>query len=89
MSAKKPIEMPFKDHGEFDPDISVEQVNHPPHYTWANGVEAIDITENFNFNLGNAIKYIWRCDYKGSAITDLKKAIFYLNREIARRESKK
>lgn len=38
------------------------------------------------FNLGNATKYIWRADLKGNAIEDLKKARWYLDREIAKRE---
>jgi hypothetical protein len=63
-----------------------DHVNHPNHYTsHPSGVEAIDITEAFNFNLGNAIKYIWRADLKGRAIEDLEKARFYVDREIKRR----
>ena len=42
-----------------------------------------------NFNLGNAIKYIWRADLKGKSETDLEKAIWYINREVKRRESLK
>lgn len=47
-------------------------------------VEAIDLIEsyNLNFNLGNAIKYIARCNYKGDKISDLNKAIWYINREL-------
>lgn len=64
-------------------------VNHPKHYTQhPSGVECIDITEHMNFNLGNAVKYIWRADLKGDAIEDLKKAEFYIKREILRRTSK-
>lgn len=63
-------------------------VNHPSHYnSRVPGIEAIDVTEHFNFNLGNAIKYIWRADDKGNPIQDLQKAVWYLNREIARRQS--
>ena len=63
-------------------------VNHPPHYTeHASGIECIQITEHMGFNLGNAVKYIWRCDLKKEAIEDLKKAIWYINREIQKRES--
>jgi hypothetical protein len=40
-----------------------------------------------NFCLGNAVKYIWRADLKGDAIEDLKKAAWYIAREIRRRES--
>jgi hypothetical protein len=60
-------------------------VNHPPHYTQhPSGVECITITEHMTFNLGNAFKYIWRADLKGDAVEDLKKARFYVNREIDR-----
>jgi hypothetical protein len=64
-----------------------DMVNHPPHYqAHPSGVECIQITEHMNFNLGNAIKYIWRADLKGNAVEDLKKAKFYLEREIAKIE---
>ena len=65
-----------------------EVVSHPKHYTWLQGIEVIDITEQLNFNLGNVLKYVLRCDHKhkDNGITDLKKAAFYLQREIARRE---
>lgn len=62
-----------------------DPVNHPAHYTaHPSGVEAIQVTRHMNFNLGNAMKYIWRAGLKGSAIQDLEKAVFYLNDEIAR-----
>lgn len=62
-------------------------VNHPPHYTaHPSGVECITITEHMGFNLGNAVKYIWRADLKANAIEDLKKARWYLDREIDRRD---
>jgi Protein of unknwon function (DUF3310) len=65
-----------------------DPVNHPKHYTsHPSGVEVIQITEYLNFCLGNAVKYILRCDEKGKPIEDLKKAIWYLQREIARREA--
>lgn len=60
-------------------------VNHPPHYTnHPSGIEAIQVTRHMNFNLGNAIKYIWRAGQKGDPIQDLQKAIFYLQDEIER-----
>lgn len=63
-----------------------DPVNHPPHYTaHPSGVECIQITEHMNFNLGNAVKYIWRADLKADAIEDLRKAAWYLDREIRRR----
>lgn len=62
-------------------------VNNPPHYTQhPSGVECIEITRHMNFNLGNAMKYIWRADLKNDAIEDLKKAVFYLEDEIVKRE---
>jgi len=60
-----------------------DPVNHPKHYTeHPSGVECIQITEHMGFNLGNAIKYIWRADLKGSSIQDLEKAVWYVQREI-------
>jgi hypothetical protein len=66
---------------------AVDVVNHPPHYTsHPSGVECIQITEHMNFNLGNALKYIWRADLKhDDATEDLRKALFYIEREIGRR----
>jgi hypothetical protein len=64
-----------------------DAVNHPPHYTaHPSGVECIQVTEHMGFCLGNAVKYIWRADLKGDAVEDLRKARWYLDREIARRE---
>lgn len=63
-----------------------DMVNHPPHYTThPSGVECIQITEHMGFNLGNAVKYIWRADEKGNSIQDLEKARWYVEREIAKR----
>lgn len=65
-----------------------DNVNHPPHYNWlSKGIEAVDVCEQFNYNLGNALKYIIRCDHKGKPEEDIRKAIFYLNRELQRREA--
>ena len=63
-----------------------EDVNHPKHYTMK-GIEPIEYIEShdFNFNLGNVIKYVSRADYKGSEIEDLKKAKWYLEKEIETR----
>lgn len=72
--------------------VTHDPVNHPSHYTaHPSGVECITITEHFNFNIGNAIKYLWRCGLKESAnsIEDLKKAQWYVNREIERLEKLK
>lgn len=61
-------------------------VNHPSHYTQhPSGVECIDIAEEYGFNLGNVLKYVWRAGLKYSdPLTDLMKARFYLEREIQR-----
>jgi len=65
-----------------------DPVNNPIHYTdHPSGIECIQITEHMNFNLGNAIKYIWRAALKGKQMEDLKKAAWYVNREIARLEN--
>jgi len=62
-----------------------DNVNHPKHYTsHPSGVECIQVAEHMSFNLGNAVKYIWRADLKGKQIEDLKKAVWYVNREIER-----
>jgi len=62
----------------------IDPVN-PPHYqSHPSGVECIEITEHLNFCLGNAIKYIWRAGLKGDSLEDLKKAQWYIAREIAR-----
>lgn len=62
-------------------------INHPPHYQ-GKKFESIDIIEDFglNFCLGNAIKYILRCDKKGCKKQDLEKAIWYIKREIETNE---
>ena len=63
-----------------------DPVRHPQHYTsHPSGVECLDIVRHMGFNLGNAIKYIWRADLKGAAIQDLEKARFYIDDEIRRR----
>ncbi len=68
---------------------SKDMINHPPHYNLhPSGVECIDITEHMNFNLGNVVKYLWRADEKDAPIEDLKKAQWYLEREITRRGRK-
>lgn len=66
-----------------------DPVNHPPHYTeHPSGVECIVIAEHFSFCVGNAIKYLWRAGLKGDEVEDLKKASWYINREIGRRSLK-
>ena len=63
-----------------------DPVNHPKHYTeHPSGIECIQITEHMSFNLGNALKYIWRCDLKKDAVEDLRKARWYIDRELQKR----
>lgn len=66
--------------------VNVDVVNHPPHYNkHPSGVECIDIAEAYNFNIGNAIKYLWRAGLKQrNKLEDLKKARWYVDREIER-----
>lgn len=64
-----------------------DPVNHPTHYTSdPSGVECIQITRHRNFNIGNAIKYLWRAGIKDDHkhVEDLRKAVFYIHDEIAR-----
>ena len=70
---------PLRDH---DP------VNHPSWYTsHPSGVEAIDIVEHFPYNIGAAMKYLWRAGLKTTdPMLDLNKAAWYINREIERRQ---
>lgn len=73
----------YKDANHPQPD----PVEHPVHYTkHPSGIECIQITEHMGFNLGNALKYIWRCDLKHDAVEDLQKAMWYLQREIKKRK---
>lgn len=70
-----------------------DPVNHPHHYTrHPSGVECIQITRHMNFNIGNAVKYLWRAgekaglneDIRAKEIEDLEKAVFYIRDEISR-----
>lgn len=63
----------------------MDVVNHPDHYK-VGGIETIDFIEakQLNYHLGNVVKYITRADHKGKRLEDLKKARWYLDREIER-----
>ena len=73
--------------------VGEDAVNHPAHYAegWSNGAEVIDITEHLNFNRGNAVKYICRAGRKSkdTEVEDLRKAAWYINRELQRLEGGK
>lgn len=62
----------------------MEAVNHPDHYNQVPDIECIDVIEWFN--IGSAIKYLWRANFKGKPIEDLEKAEWYIRREIERRK---
>ena len=68
----------------------VDMINSPPHYnssaahcSCGRRLECIDVTQHMNFNLGNAIKYLWRAEHKNGT-EDLLKAVWYINCEIRR-----
>jgi hypothetical protein len=74
----------YQDQNEYT-DSPVDVVNHPPHYTsHPSGIECIQITEHMSFLIGNAMKYLWRADLK-NGVEDLKKASWYIQREIDKR----
>jgi len=68
-------------------NTSYDPVNRPAHYcSHPSGIDCITITEHMSFCLGNAIKYIWRADLKhDDAVEDLRKARWYIEREIEKR----
>ena len=67
--------------------VKPETVDHPAHYNASpSGVEAIDVIEHLSFNVGNAMKYLWRAEHKGANLDDLRKAAWYVQREILRLE---
>ena len=65
--------------------LAKDMVNHPSHYK-VGGIETIDFIEakSLGYNLGNVVKYITRADHKGNKLEDLKKAQWYLNREVSK-----
>ena len=68
--------------------IDDDPVNHPSHYKQYTGFEVIDITEQLNFNRGNAVTRILRAGFEADEIEDLYEARFYIDREIKRLEKK-
>jgi hypothetical protein len=69
--------------------VKADPVNHPEHYK-VGGIETIDFIEakGLGYNLGNVIKYISRADHKDEKLENLKKAQWYLNREVGKLEEK-
>jgi hypothetical protein len=84
-SKRREINATLSDDSPLLTNWGTEAVNHHSHYN-ANpsGVECIDVIEHMSFNVGSAIKYLWRAGLKGEAVEDLRKAAWYANREIAR-----
>jgi hypothetical protein len=89
---------PFHDHntaiGSTTSTPGQDVIDHPPHYNaHPSGIECIVIAEHHNFCIGNVLKYLWRAGLKrspdASAVNDLRKAAWYLNREIKRLERTK
>lgn len=82
----------FRKQNGIDLQPPEDAVNHPLHYT-SGKIETIDFIEDqgLNFHRGNAVKYIVRAGKKDpeKEIEDLKKAVWYINREIARIENAK
>lgn len=79
--------MPIEDYAKINGEVvgvAPDPVNRPAHYT-AGGIETIDFIEakRLGYNLGNVVKYITRSGLKGSQLEDLRKAQWYLSREIA------
>jgi hypothetical protein len=78
----------------FRKDTQHDPVNHPKHYQSQGAacpkcsaeIECIDVTRHMNFNLGNAVKYIWRYESK-NGLEDLKKAKWYLDDFIKQLEA--
>lgn len=64
----------------------IDNVNHPRHYE-RGPFECIELTQHFNFCIGNAIKYVWRHMDKGHPVEDLAKAKWYVEREAKRLNS--
>lgn len=77
-----PVEDYAVEHGTVV-GVAPDPVNNPPHYT-AGGIETIDFIEakKLGYNLGNVVKYITRSGLKGNRLEDLRKAQWYLTREI-------
>jgi hypothetical protein len=81
---------PLPDSGHVEVFDPVQRPRHynsgPPCVTCGEIIECIVVTEPMSFCKGNVVKYLWRADHKGSSLEDLRKARWYLEREIARLE---
>lgn len=78
---------PLPECGHIEAELPINEVSHPNHYNQGR-YETIDVIEDWElgFNLGNALKYISRCEYKNNKKQDLEKALWYIQREIKNME---
>jgi hypothetical protein len=82
------MHLPWRRSSSDAPPPQGEAVDHPSHYNaHPKGIECIDVIEDWPFNVATACKYLWRCDHKGNDVEDLRKAVWYIEREISRRQS--
>ena len=83
LTSNENIERANKYLNKINKSIPTDNVNNPSHYNTGT-IEVITVIEDWklNFNLGNAIKYIGRCEHKNNKKEDIKKAIWYLEREL-------
>lgn len=85
------LNLPTLDKGQLRSQKSIETVNNPKHYNSIpakcsncnKSIECIDVVRHLDFNIGNAMKYLWRFKQKGGA-EDLRKAAWYIKDEISR-----
>jgi len=89
MNISELISVTYGEPGFFSSVDVKEMVNHPDHYK-GNKFEVIEIIEDYNlsFSMGNAVKYLLRAGKKDNTIQDLKKAVWYIEREIKTLENK-
>lgn len=92
-AAEEPLRLKPEAEAQVCALLEHDSVNHPKHYTsHPSGVECIQIVEHMTFCTGNAVKYLWRAGLKEEAnkeplekrLEDLRKAAWYINREIER-----
>ena len=90
MTPKRMAQLAFDLGDKPIPEPRPDPVNHPAHYK-VGGIETIDFIEakKLGYNLGNVVKYITRSDHKGNRLQDLRKAQWYLEREIWNAEDNK
>ena len=83
LTSSQNIEIALRCLNKNNKTIPTDNVNNPSHYNKGT-IEVITVIEDWklNFNLGNAIKYIGRCEHKNNKKEDIKKAIWYLEREL-------